>query len=199
MVLEQDGNRCWRLSGGGHLVLFPDSRTFGMTLGRRRGGIPTPLPWNPASRPAACRARLKLWRKFVAADMAALLLLLMASLPMFRAAAVALALALLGGANTALLCQAWCEPVAAAAAGCHENHQGSSARLTGENCEDLAAATAVLARGSDVRSMSGAAPVAHTAAAAILLVCSTSRASSGYEPHARPALQGCPLETTLRI
>jgi hypothetical protein len=131
--------------------------------------------------------------------MATLLLLLMASLPMFHAVAVALALTLLGGANTALLCQAWCEPVAAAAAGCHEHDQGSSARLSGQNCEDLAAATAVLTRGSDVRSMSGAAPVAHAAARPILLVRSTSRASSGYEPHARPALQECPLETTLRI
>jgi hypothetical protein len=118
---------------------------------------------------------------------------------MFRAAVVALALTLLGGANTALLCRAWCEPQAAAASGCHEQQHGSTAALTASgNCEDVAAATAVLTREPGATAH-GASQVAHPAAAPYFLVAPTSRASSAYEPHARPALRACPLETILRI
>ena len=118
---------------------------------------------------------------------------------MFRLAVVVLVLTLTGGANAALLCQVWCELQAGTAAGCHEHQQGSSARLvTGETCEDLAAATAVLRREPDVRTASSAA-LAHTAAAPFFVICSTSRASSAYEPHAKPALQDCPRQIALRI
>ena len=83
-------------------------------------------------------------------------------------------------------------------ADCHADQQGSSARLvTGETCEDLAAATAVLRPQPDVRTASSA--LAHTAAAPVFVIRATSRASSAYEPHAKPALQDCPRDIALRI
>lgn len=117
---------------------------------------------------------------------------------MFRLAVVALVLTLTAGANAALLCQVWCEPRAGTTADCPEHQQGSSPRLvTGESCEDLAAATAVLRTQPDVRTASSA--LAHTAAAPFFVIRATSRASSAYETHAKPALQDCPRDIALRI
>lgn len=55
---------------------------------------------------------------------------------MLRAAVASIVLTLAVGQNAALLCQAWCDPHAAAATGCH--HDGAtSPRLTGgDHCTD---------------------------------------------------------------
>lgn len=117
---------------------------------------------------------------------------------MCRLAVLSLVLILTGGVHAALLCQVWCEPQAGTTADCHADQQGSSTRLvTGETCEDLAAATAVLRPQPDVRTASSA--LAHTAAAPFFVIRATSRTCSAYEPHAKPDLQDCPRDIALRI
>lgn len=117
---------------------------------------------------------------------------------MFRAAVLSLVLTLLGGANTALLCQAWCEPQAAAAAGCHDHDSSPTAGLTAaDGCDELAPNVPALARDDGGRG-----PLAPDALLAtdspLHLAPPTPSSGSEYERR-NASFDRCPLVTSLRI
>ena len=72
---------------------------------------------------------------------------------MFRATALSIVLTLVAWPNTGLLCKAWCQPAAAAAANCHHAHGNASAVLTGtEDCDKPMPNSAVVVKGDARRS-----------------------------------------------
>lgn len=117
-----------------------------------------------------------------------------------RATVLTIVLSLVAGPNASVLCKAWCDPAAAAAAKCHHEHGGLSATLTGtDDCSRAVPSTAVVvkeaARGDPPSSDPQQAVMVSRHHRAI----SSSEAHLGDNPRWTWSLAPRPLVTALRI
>jgi hypothetical protein len=116
-----------------------------------------------------------------------------------RAAVVSIVLTLAMGQNAALLCQAWCDPHAAAATGCH--HDGAtSPSLTGsDHCTDCTFGVTAFVR-EDARRGASAPDAQNTVAVPGFRFAPTpTDIRSCHDPGQQSLLAGRPLVIALRI
>ena len=120
-------------------------------------------------------------------------------LRVLRAAAVSIVLTLAMGQHAALLCQAWCDPHAAAATACH--HDGAtSPSLTGtDHCTDCTFGLAAFVR-EDARRGPSAPDAQHAVAVAGLRFAPPpTDIRSCHDPGLQSLLASRPLVIALRI
>ena len=116
----------------------------------------------------------------------------------FNAFVISTALALSLGHTATLLCQVWCQPVAAAEAHCHEDAQVSAtATLSQAPCCEIAAAPAVFT--SSVRSHVPVDAGAVTLVSPLPPLASYGSAVHGHALELSPPLERRPRITVLRI
>lgn len=119
---------------------------------------------------------------------------------MFRAVALSIALIVGVGPGAALLCRAWCDPLLAAASGCHHPGAGDESRVASTDaCDDLAITASPFLQ-EDARRSEAPPPSDHGLVTArhdfiprSFQLLPPARAESGHP------LQGPPLSLNLRI
>lgn len=120
---------------------------------------------------------------------------------MFQVVLFSTVLLLTAGQHVSLLCQAWCDPDAAAASGCHDRGDVTdSPRLVGhERCDDGVANAAAFLR-DDVRRGVSAPHADHTIPVPRYRVAQTTTdARLFHEPGRLPSPGAPPLNIALRI
>jgi hypothetical protein len=117
-----------------------------------------------------------------------------------RAVFLSIALSLTVGPNVSLLCKAWCDPVAAAASGCH-HRQGltdSPNLVETDSCGDTVPGGAAFLT-EDVRRTLSAPGADQAVAAPGYQLAPTTTGVSLDRARRLPSLETRPLETALRI
>jgi hypothetical protein len=118
----------------------------------------------------------------------------------FRATVLSIVLILVAGPSATVLCKAWCDPAAAAAAGCHHGDGSPSATLTGTNdCTKAVPNSAVVFKQDARRGAPSSDPHQAVMVPRHHRAISSSDAHPGDDPGCTWSLAPQPLVTALRI
>ena len=118
----------------------------------------------------------------------------------FRATVLSIVLTLVAGPNASVLCKAWCDPAAAAAAGCHHTDSSPSATLTGaDDCGQAVPNGGAVVQERARRGAPSSDPQQAVMVARHVRSISSSDAHPGDAPRFTWPLTPRPLVTALRI
>ena len=119
---------------------------------------------------------------------------------MFRATVLSIVLTLVAGPNASVQCKAWCDPAAAAAAGCHHRDGIPSATLTGtDDCGEAVPNSAIVVKEDARRGAPSSDPQQAVVVPRHHRAISSSEAHPGHDPGCTWSLAQRPLVTALRI
>ena len=121
-------------------------------------------------------------------------------LDVFRATVLLIVLMVGMGQDTVLLCKAWCDPVEAARAGCHQEDASTSPGVTGsDNCAPGALSHTVLVREDVPRGMSDQGARQAGVIGGYQVPASPIGWRVGYDPGRASPAESRPLISVLRI
>ena len=130
--------------------------------------------------------------------LAPLLLVLIASIDVFRASILSIVLTLGAGQNIGLLCHMWCPPDAGRVSGCEHQTTASPSLTPYEDCNEAASDAIAIAREEGRQT---ATP--HVQSAAVVppfgVAAPSHEVRSSYEPDSRRLFDARPLVLALRV